>query len=731
MKLSVMRCGLCGLLVLLSSVTGSLQHARADVRLPGIFGDSMVLQQQMPIHIWGWADPGESIIVSLGDVSVETTTSAEGRWEADLPAQDASYEPRRLVVRGNNAIEIADVLVGEVWLCSGQSNMEWSVARSTNAKQEIAAANHEAIRHIKMPRAPLSDPSESAEANWSVCSPETAGNFTAAGYYMARELQQRLDVPIGLVNSSWGGTRIEPWTPPVGFREVEALKDLSDAVVAKTPTSDAYVGAMTSHVAEIESWLQQAKAALDSNTRVPISPVYPAAQNPYRTHREPTTLYNGMIHPFVGFSIRGAIWYQGEANHNEGMLYADKMKALIQGWRRVWDQGDFPFYFVQIAPYKYGDEDPSILAEFWEAQAAAAKEIANTGMVVINDIATLDNIHPPNKQDVGKRLALLAMRNDYGRSDVVASSPKMASFQAKDNEIRIEFSNTGGGLTTRDGKGSTHFELIGAKSNGFQPAKAMIQGDQVVLTSPDVVQPTAFRFAWDKLAQPNLTGSTGLPVGAFRGGEVPSFFSAIPGNADYELVYDLDLSRLGTSIEYDIDRSGEIDSFDRVGYLIQLGNDASNIKQVFVSMDAFTDDVTKIAIPTTKSGAHFQQSLESMDVYSSVPEVTAGKSLSSGVIEFWPNNYGAGNDAGVANASSAVFDFGDSPGPPVEGYGSMQIHNADSGQTLFAINHWSAGASADLGIGSSTGQTKDWTFTRNAGTYNVKRLRVYVQPKSD
>ena len=427
-----------------------------------------------------------------------------------------------------------------------------------------------------------------------------------------------------------------------------------------------------------------------------------AIRNTFSSNQDPTMLYNGMIHSLVGFPIRGAIWYQGESNHGEGMLYLEKKKALIGGWRELWGQGDFPFYYVQIAPYKYGNEDPAILAKFWEAQAAC-QSIPKTGMVVINDIATVGDIHPPNKQDVGLRLAQLALKNDYGKKDLVANSPEFDKLEVLSDRLKVTFKNTGGGLKTRDGKAPSHFEVIGVGSNGFQPAVAKIEGDAVVLTSDQAKSPVAFRFAWHMLAEPNLAGGTGLPVGAVRGGEVPDFLNSLTIAKEYALVYDLDLSKLSHDIKYDVDNSSKIKAFDRIGYLVELTTADGEERKVFVSMNAFTDDVKKIGIPAIASKARFQMPVVSMDVFSNVNGITTGTKIETGNIEFWPDNYGMVNSAKISGASDGIYDFGDETAPPADGYGSMQVHNFAAGQTLFAINHWVVGAAADLGIGNGPG----------------------------
>jgi sialate O-acetylesterase len=349
-------------------------------------------------------------------------------------------------------------------------------------------------------------------------------------------------------------------------------------------------------------------------------------------------------------------------------------------------------------------------------------------MVVINDIATLDDIHPPNKQDVGKRLALLALKHDYGFTETIAHSPEMDSMELLGDRLKVTFGNSGGGLKTRDGKSPTHFELIGPSSRGYRAADAVIDGDSVVLSSAEVEKPVAFRFAWNKLAEPNLTGASGLPVAAFRGGEEPDFLSMVSVEKDYELVYDLDLSKLGGEISYDVNRSEDVEAFDRIGYLLELTSDQAGDQKLFVAMDAFTQDASKIGIPTVASGAMFRQPVKAMEIFSNVHTLAKGLRIEGGNLEFWPNNYGTGNGAGVPGASSAVYDFGDEPSPPVDGYGCMQVHNPAAGQTVFAINHWREGANADIGIGNSSGPNTDWTFRGNAGDYSNKRLRIYVRP---
>lgn len=699
--------------------------ASAEVRLPGFFGDHMVLQQNKPIRVWGWADDGEEVTVIIGQESVVSKADSAGKWKVELPAMKASNQPQTLTIKGSNAIEIDDVLIGEVWLCSGQSNMEWTVARSNNQEAERAGADRPTIRHFKVGRTPSSVPLDDIQADWQVCSSKTVGDFTACGYFMARDLSDELDVPIGLINTSWGGTRIEPWTPPIGFQRVDALRGIYDSVMTRTPGTESYRALLGLHIEQTSTWLDSAKGSLKDDQRASASPVFPEELRPFKNHQDPTMLYNAMVHALVGFPMRGVIWYQGEANRNDGKLYTEKQTALINGWRELWGNGDFPFYYVQIAPFQYSEKDPTFLAEFWEAQAAVQK-LPNTGMVVTNDIATLKNIHPPNKQDVGHRFALLALANDYGR-DVVANSPEMESMEVLPGTLRIEMKHAGGGLKTRKGGSPTLFEIAGPGSGGFQPADAKISGNAIELTSSKVAAPVAFRFAWDKLAEPNLMGGTGLPVGAFRGGEEPGFLDQVLGGADYRLIYDLDLSNLDRTISYAVDNSDHTDAFSRIGYLLELVSEDGGEQIVFVSMDAFTDSAKKIGVPAIDSGATFQQMVSSMDVYSTSEDIVTGTGIQTGNIEFWPNNYGQENPAGVKDASAARFDFGDSPKTPTEGYGCMQVHNFGAKQTVFAVNNWRNGDKADIGIGNCAGREPDWTFSANANQYTTKRLKVFVK----
>jgi len=439
--------------------------ARADVRLPKVIASHMVLQRDMAVPIWGWADPGENVTVTLGDCKVEATACEKGKWAVKLAAMKAGG-PHSIIVAGKNTVTLEDILVGEVWVCSGQSNMQWSVQASDNAQEEIAAADYPKIRLFTVPPTVAEKPLDDCQGSWAACTPQTIPGFTAVGYFFGRALHKELGVPVGLINTSWGGTIAEAWTSQEGLSGDADFKPILDRAAAFDP------------------------------------------KNP----NQACNLYNGMIKPLIPFGIRGAIWYQGESNCSRAKQYRKLFPAMVTDWRKNWGQGDFPFYYVQLAPFRYNGADPACCAELWEAQLATLS-LPNTGMAVTTDIADIKDIHPKNKQDVGIRLALWALANIHGEK-IVYSGPLYKSMSVDGNKIRLTFDHTGGGLVARDGP-LTHFTIAGADKN-FVPATATIVGDTIVVSSDQVAQPVAVRFAWRDDAEPNLFNTRGLPASPFR-----------------------------------------------------------------------------------------------------------------------------------------------------------------------------------------------------------------------
>lgn len=487
--------------------------ARGDVRVPNVFGNSMVLQQGRPVPVWGWADPGESVTVRIGQLMSGTKATEKGEWRVELPALKAGG-PFEMLITGNNRLTLKDVLVGEVWIGSGQSNMEWPMTRIQDSEKEIAAANYPRIRLFKIPRTTSGEPREDVNASWTATTPDTAKDFSAVLYFFGRRLHRDLETPIGLINTSWGGTRIEPWTPPAGFAQVPELAPIADAISEADRT---YREAVDATLTRFEEWTRTARAAFDGNESLPEQPQWP--NHKMNHHQQPTGLYNAMVHPIAPFAIRGAIWYQGESNRGDALSgtrhsYASKMRALVQGWREVWQQGDFPFYWVQLAPFRYGG-DPLLLPLVWEAQTAAL-DLPETGMAVTTDLVdNIADIHPRNKQDVGKRLALWALANTYNHDDLVYSGPLFKSMAIEGNKLRLRFNHAGDGLKTRDGEAPDSFQIAG-NDRVFRPANTRTDGDTVLVWNDDITRPVAVRFGWDQEANPNLVNSAGLPASPFR-----------------------------------------------------------------------------------------------------------------------------------------------------------------------------------------------------------------------
>ena len=725
-----------GILTAILSSFFSLGFIHAEVRLPKIFGSHMVLQQGKPIQVWGWANPGESVTVQIGEAKQTAVANAQGEWKLSLPAMKAGG-PYLMKVNGTNEIAMENIMIGEVWLCSGQSNMEMGMKMFHISPQEIAAADHPNVRLMLVENRWTERPQRDIEGTWKVCTPQSIAEggwngFSATAYYFGRELQQQLGVAVGLIDADWGGTRIESWTAPEGFAAVPALKEESDRVQWANPTNPAHQQRLQQALGELDQWHRSAREAWQSSQAAPAAPTFPVELRGPQELQQATALYNGMIHPLAPIGIRGAIWYQGESNMGDGMRYADRMNALITGWRQVWRQGDFPFYFVQIAPFLYPDKPPQMAPEIWEAQTMASQSIPNTGMVVINDVGELQDIHPQDKRTVGLRLAALALAKTYGKKQTIFSGPVFQSLRAQGPELHVHFDHAHGGLTTRDGKTPDWFEIIDAEEGDFVPASARISGNKVILSSPQVKNPVAMRFAWSHVAMPNLMNGKGLPAGAFRAA-LPADHQWLkthaPDAKDYEVIYDLDLKKLGAEIVYDQDHHlTRKKTFDRIAYYLELQDDRLRTKQLFVSMKAFTDDLAKIGVPTIASAAVFQQQLEQVNVVSNIKGIVNGSNLTGCNIEFWPHNYSQANAGNIAGASAEAYDFGDQRLDDPNGYGSMQIHHHAAQQTLFAINHWRDGLRADVGIGNQPSGERDWTFAANAGSYRTMRLRVLIRP---
>jgi sialate O-acetylesterase len=632
------------LILLLAFVVAT---AYADVTLPKIFGTNMVLQRDKPITIWGWAAPKEKIAISFNKQSKNVSADKNGEWKVTLASEPAGG-PFELTVKGkNNSITLSNILMGDVWVCSGQSNMEWTVNNSNNSAQEIRDGNYPTIRHIKIPNTVASTPQKDIPSGeWKVCAPDAVGNFTAVGYFFARELTKELNVPIGLINTSWGGTHSETWTSREAFEGSEEFKSMIAGMpklnldsLAKQKSAEtirrieSIQGALPAPGA-VEQWKspwfsdsdwkkmnlpelweggqlgefdgivwfrktftvsaadagKQASlqlAMIDDIDETFVNGVKVGETKQYNEKRNytipagtlkegnnviavrvndtgggggiygdknemkitignstqplsgewayrvesisknlvsvgpnsyPTLLYNAMLKPLIPIAIKGAIWYQGESNAGRAYQYRKAFPLMISDWRKQLGQGDFPFYFVQLASYNagYGNSvKGSNWAELREAQTMTLS-LPNTGMAVTTDIGEANDIHPRNKQDVGKRLAAIALNKTYGKN-IVSSGPTYKTMEVKGDKIVISFDNIGGGLMAKDKYGYLKgFEIAGSDQK-FSYAKAEIEGNTVVVHSDDVKQPVAVRFGWaDEASDDNLFNKEGFPAVPFR-----------------------------------------------------------------------------------------------------------------------------------------------------------------------------------------------------------------------
>jgi sialate O-acetylesterase len=476
----------CGIVILGSALVERCA-AQGDIRLPAVFSDKMVLQRNTRINIWGEASPAEELTVVLGESSMTTKVGEDGKWSVEVPSPPEGG-PYELIVEGKNArVAFSDVLIGEVWLCSGQSNMQWSIEASVDIpdpekmKEYLASITDSRIRFLTVPRNAAEEPSDvfSQPAGWTTATPESIREFSATAWYFAtalRENESMNDIPIGLIHSSWGGTPGEAWVSREALEKHESLKPL------------------------LKEWDENASKGVPNR---------------------PASLFNGMIAPILPWSIRGVIWYQGEANVGRSEQYATILPALINDWRERFGQGELPFYLVQLAPFRYGNKSPSELAEIWDVQRRML-DIPNVGVAGSSDIGNPQDIHPKNKSEVGRRLALIARNNIYGEDTLAFSGPVYHSYNPLEgtNKVCIKFQHAAGlNCKEPDTTGSiTGFEIAG-EDGKYVPATATIEGDTVVVFAEGVARPVSVRYLWDDTSVCTLFNEAGLPALPFRAGQ--------------------------------------------------------------------------------------------------------------------------------------------------------------------------------------------------------------------
>jgi sialate O-acetylesterase len=490
----------------------------AHVALPAIFSDHMVLQRQMKIPVWGTATPGERVTVTLNDQRDDVTADANGQWRATLPAMEAGG-PYTMTVQGNDTTTINDVLIGEVWLFSGQSNMEWGTGYVINHEQEIPAANFPQIRLCQIPHTVKDQPAADVSASWAPCTPDSVFKFSAVAYFTGRELYKKLNVPIGLIQVTWSGTNIEGWMPPEALMsdpDFQPLQDRWNKVLQAYPQAKADFDAKLPELTK--EWQDASAAAKAAGKPIPAEPKPPEGPG---SRYSPAGIFNGAVHPLASYSLRGIVWYQGENNTAWAWLYRKELKALITSWRQLWNEGDMPFIVIQLpSVVPLPPTNTSRWAELRESQSKAL-DLPNTGLVVTIDLGDPlhhDNLHPKNKQDVGMRTALVAEKLAYGQ-DVVASGPTLKMATNSGDTIRVQFENADG-LKTKDGTVVTGFEIAGDDKK-YVEAKGVIDGDSVELRADGVQNPQTVRYDWANYPDGNLVNAANLPMRPFRTDDFP------------------------------------------------------------------------------------------------------------------------------------------------------------------------------------------------------------------
>ncbi len=492
------------------AVALSVTPARAAVRPASIFTDNAVLQRGKIIPVWGEARDGEVVTVKLGKVQATTTTRGSS-WRVNLPPMPAGG-PHTLVIAGSNTVQFNNVLIGEVWIASGQSNMEWPLSATARSQEDIPVSADPQLRFFKVAHATSNTPLSSVTGSWTQCTSQTSPSYSAVAYYFARELRRALKVPVGVIQTAWGGTICEAWMSRPALQARESEWGLLER---QEKAKRDYPGALLVHRARMVAYDSQAAQARAAGQQPPNAPRPPTNPEDPGNPNRPAVLYNAMIAPLIPYAIKGAIWYQGESNAGRAHQYHSLFPAMIRNWRSDWRQGKFPFYFVQLAPFMAITKEPgeSAWAELREAQRQTSINLVNTGMAVITDVGEEADIHPRQKEPVGRRLAYLALNRDYVKR-VPAEGPTFSSLQVKGSEARLSFGHLSGGLVVKGGS-LLGFTIAGADGKWFN-AEARVEKDRVVVSSPQVAQPVAVRYGWANFPVVNLWNKAGLPASPFR-----------------------------------------------------------------------------------------------------------------------------------------------------------------------------------------------------------------------
>lgn len=668
------------------------------------FADNMVFQRGRAVPVWGTADAGEEVCVSFAGQERRTKADSKGNWRVELSPMEASRENRVLKVSGvANTEEIKNVLVGEVWFASGQSNMEcpiWGGSpryRDGQGAAMIASTHRPFIRYAKNGKAwQVDGPRLGWKAKWRDYSPASfrdsmSYNLSAVAFYYALEIHDALGVPVGIIDSSWGGTCIETWTPPCGH------KDLARTLASRK-----------------------------------------------RSHQSPTALWNGMVAAWAPFAIKGFIWYQGCSNAWQGRDYAARMHSLYGGWAKEFENPDLKLYFVQLAPFR------NSWFEVQQGQAMFAREEKNAGMIVTCDIGNLHDIHPNDKETVGKRLALLALKRDYGFDAIVCDSPELKEWRIEGDSFVMKFDNANSWYDYNDDySAAPGFEIAGA-NGGFKPAKLVnkrnrtgcYEGVELVVKADGVPNPRRLRYLGSKPWIGALySGDSALPLGPFdidardpaegRRDGAPSRLGdalKVPELAGFRTLYVADVPASGafSKKNYVADNSAAAGSFGQVAYVMELVAKDGSADWAVAVMDAFSDDAVSLGVPAV-SKKFFQQTVGDVKIRSNRKNVAEG--TFKGSIEFFNSNYGTGRNLAEMKGSDKVYDINDTQAATgATGYGCLQIHNLSDSSVVMAYNNFNGSHRADIGIGNcEDGDNPDWTFAGNGGEYKARRLTVLVK----
>ncbi len=505
------------LLSLLAIAVLLLSHSFAEVSTPAIFGDHMVLQRNHANPVWGWADADEKVTVTIGGQTHTTKANKNGDWKVVLDPLPAGG-PHRLAIKGKNTLNYDDVLVGDVWICSGQSNMAWPVQNSYDGDLVALTANHPEIRLISVPQVGTQEPQNDFEGEWSHSSPDVVKDFSAVGYRFGLQLHQALGVPVGLIDNAWGGSAAEAWIHRDVLREDKRYAELLGRWKETEATYD-HAKVMAEYDAEIAKWEKEGKQG--NRPRTP--------RNPLVGQHRPANIYNGVLKPTIGYGIKGAIWYQGEANAGRAYQYRHLFPLMIQHWRDEWKQGDFPFYYVQLADFRDMVSEPQNAdwPELREAQTMTMDKLRNTGQAVIIDVGEGRDIHPRDKHTVANRLARWALAKDYG-IDIPHQSPRYRSMKIQGSKILVDFDHVGAsGLYTFDTREPVGFAIAGSDQKFVWASARIVDEDTIEVWSDSVDKPVAVRYAWANNPDCNVFSREGLPATPFRTDDWPGVTAGV------------------------------------------------------------------------------------------------------------------------------------------------------------------------------------------------------------